>query len=146
MKKVLTVCAANVCRSPMAEGILRHLMEKRGLPDIQVASMGLSVLEEGGGASVYAVEALDEIGIDISGHRSRKAISEELLEADRVYVMTDQHKDVILDALPELEPRVRVLEIPDPFHQGMEAYRSCRDAMLDYFERELDSFLEGDES
>ncbi len=92
------------------------------------------------------MEALDEIGIDISGHRSRKAISEELLEADRVYVMTDRHKDVILDALPELEPRVRVLEIPDPFHQGMEAYRSCRDAMLDYFERELDSFLEGDES
>ena len=53
MKKVLAVCAANVCRSPMAEGILRRLLEKRGIPDGQGARMGLSVLEEGGGASVY---------------------------------------------------------------------------------------------
>ena len=66
---------------------------------------------------------------------------------DKTLIRANQGHSIPVDVeLPELEPPVRVLEIPDPFHQGMEAYRSCRDAMRDYFERELDSFQEGDES
>ncbi|HZV36291.1 MAG TPA: low molecular weight phosphotyrosine protein phosphatase, partial [Verrucomicrobiae bacterium] len=63
MKTVLFVCTGNVCRSPMAEGIFRHAM--KGRRDIQVLSAGIGAMD-GQPASPYAVQAVRELGIDIS--------------------------------------------------------------------------------
>src|ERR1035438_9042945 len=92
MKKILFVCTGNVCRSPLAEGLLRHML--RGRNDIQVASAGLGALE-GVGATGAAIEVMAELGIDISSHVSQALGSELVRQADFILTMTRQHYDAI---------------------------------------------------
>ena len=92
MKKILFVCTGNVCRSPMAEGLLRHML--RGRNDIQVTSAGLGALE-GVGATGAAIEVMAELGIDISSHVSQSLGSELVRQADFILTMTRQHYDAI---------------------------------------------------
>src|ERR1039458_10614691 len=87
MKKILFVCTGNVCRSPMAEGLLRHML--RGRNDIQVASAGLGALE-GVGATGAAIEVMAELGIDISSHVSQSLGSELVRQADFILVLPRQ--------------------------------------------------------
>ena len=63
MKTILFVCAGNVCRSPMAEGVLREMLNGRS--DMRVVSAGLGALE-GLAASGFAIQAMTERRIDIS--------------------------------------------------------------------------------
>jgi glycine hydroxymethyltransferase len=64
MKTVLFICTGNVCRSPMAEGLFRQAVHGRG--DYRVLSAGLGAME-GQPPSPFAVQAVKELGIDISG-------------------------------------------------------------------------------
>lgn len=140
MKNILVICTGNTCRSPMAEGIIKKLLEENNIEETTVASMGLSAYD-GDGASAYAIDALKEIGIDISSHRSRRVMLEDLYNADVIYTMTQHHKNIILDALgsesAELEKKIFVLDISDPFGNDISQYESCRDKMLEYFTKQL---------
>ena len=71
IRHVLVVCVGNICRSPMAEALLRR--ELRGQEGFTVDSAGLGALV-GHPASEYSVELMAEIGEDISGHRAREFI------------------------------------------------------------------------
>jgi protein-tyrosine phosphatase len=110
--RILLLCTANQCRSPMAEGILRRLLADAGIP----ASVDSAGLYEGGApATATAVAVLGEDGIDISGHRSRHLGTVELGAADLVIGMERRHlqEAVLLDptirsrcfTLPELARR-----------------------------------------
>ena len=68
-QKVLFVCTGNVCRSPMAEGFLRHMVKEAGA-DIEVGSAGIGAMEDMM-PSRHSVTAMKEEGIDISRQRSR---------------------------------------------------------------------------
>ncbi|UPT68842.1 MAG: hypothetical protein M0D57_09555 [Sphingobacteriales bacterium JAD_PAG50586_3] len=68
--KVLMVCLGNICRSPMAEGILRHKAKEQGLP-IETDSAGTSQWHEGEAPDRRAVQNLHERGIDIADLRAR---------------------------------------------------------------------------
>lgn len=136
MNTILVVCTGNTCRSPMAKGIINAIIEEHNISDTVVKSAGLAA-SEGDSASDNAIAALEEIGIDISLHRSSPVLSNELLEADCIYVMTEQHKNVIVDALPEVADKIIVMNISDPFSQNLDRYRECRDEMLTYFTKEL---------
>ena len=93
---------------------------------VSVQSAGLSAYE-GEAPSDYAIEALREVSIDISGHRSRRVVMEDLMEADCIYVMTPQHRDVVLDAVPEMSRKITVMGIADP--SGQELKMCIRDSM-----------------
>lgn len=136
MNNILVICTGNTCRSPMAEGIIKKIIADKKIDNISVKSMGLSAYD-GDGPSNYAVEALSEIGIDIKDHRSKRVLVRDLEEADIIYVMTEQHKAVITDTLPELEPKIIVMDISDPFGQSLDKYRECRDKMTLYFSKEI---------
>lgn len=135
--KILILCTGNTCRSPMAEGIVNAIIKREHLEkEMQVESMGFAA-SDGDLPTVNAVECMKEIGIDITGHRARRVTLQDLNDADIFYVMTDSHKNVIADAVPDYEDRIIVLDVPDPFGQDIGIYRECRDKIRDFFEQEF---------
>jgi protein-tyrosine phosphatase len=89
MKDILVVCEGNVCRSPMAEGLLAA-----ALPQARVRSAGLKALI-GSPADDTAVRLMREQNIDISEHRARQITNVMCREVELVLVMsTDQRKEL----------------------------------------------------
>ena len=134
MKHVLFVCTGNVCRSPMAEGLFRKLLD--GRTDITVSSAGVSA-GRGQPASGDAVRALQPLGIDLSKFRSQP-VSEELVEkATHIFVMTRDHKRLLELFFPEAAGKTRLLrdlekgapDVPDPIGLGRATYERCRDTI-----------------
>src|SRR6202140_1174583 len=136
MKTILFVCTGNVCRSPMAEGIFRHVM--KGRRDVQVLSAGIGAME-GQPPSPYAVQAVRELGIDIAKQRSRMLTAELVQEADYIFGMTHSHVDTIFLLYPQAAEKTFLLrefdetldifekDISDPIGGSYEVYLNCRD-------------------
>ncbi len=124
--KVLFVCTGNTCRSPMAEGIARKMAEERG-KEMFCQSAGIATVAEMP-ASGNAVKVCAEIGVDLSGHRSRPMSSVDIGAFDVFFVMTATHGYVLKRAgVPEYKIYVPKREITDPYGGGPEIYRQCRD-------------------
>jgi len=134
MKKLIFVCTGNTCRSPMAEGLLKHLLG----PDCgwEVSSAGVCAAN-GWPPSENAVAALREKGIDISHQRS-KTLTPDLIEtADLLVTMTCGHRNAILAVSPESDGKVFLLksfgiaqcaaDIYDPVGEALDVYRRVRD-------------------
>jgi protein-tyrosine-phosphatase len=98
---IVFVCTANLCRSPMAEALLRA----RLLDGVRVSSMGIGA-QAGLPPLDSCARACRELGIDISAHRSRPVVAGELLEATRVLVMEPTHREYLTTVLPALSPRI----------------------------------------
>jgi glycine hydroxymethyltransferase len=136
MKTILFICTGNICRSPMAEGIFRHIM--KGRRDIQVMSAGIGAME-GQAPSPYAVQAVKELGIDISKQRSRQLTGELVQEADYIFGMTHSHVDTVLLLYPHAAEKTFLLrefddtldifekDISDPIGGSYDVYLNTRD-------------------
>jgi protein-tyrosine-phosphatase len=103
--KVLMVCTGNICRSPMAEWLLRSELEKRGCPDVEVSSAGTWALW-GSTATTEATEVMRARGIDMSLHRSQPLEVEDALNADLIVVMTSVHVREVGDLAPDARDKV----------------------------------------
>lgn len=86
--EILVVCTGNICRSPMAVGLLRQDLADRGL-DVDVRSAGL--LTEGRPASAHAIDVLGARGIDLRSHTSRRIVREDVAGADLILAMARRH-------------------------------------------------------
>ena len=141
LKKVLFVCTANVCRSPMAEKLFARSVEKSSLPQKIVSySAGLSAMD-GDKASQNSMDACEEIGVDISDHRSAGLTRTSLEDASAIFCMTESHR-ALINMYFELPPGYPIFlmrefiegeskELPDPYGQDIDVYRQCRDRMLE---------------
>ena len=143
LKKVLFVCTANVCRSPMAERLFAKAMdETNSSQKIQAYSAGLSAMDSDK-ASQNSIDACEEVNIDITDHRSSNLTRTSLQEASVVFCMTESHRALInmYFELPEGYPiflmrdflEGETKELPDPYGQDIKVYRQCRDRMLEAF-------------
>ena len=125
MNSILVVCEGNICRSPMAQGLLAA-----ALPQVQVHSAGLGAMI-GMPADETAIGLMDERGIDIRGHRARQIHREMCLQADLVLVMDADQRKRLEAMYPQACGRVfRVGEyskrdIPDPYRQPERAFRDA---------------------
>ncbi|PYJ99171.1 MAG: ribose 5-phosphate isomerase B [Verrucomicrobia bacterium] len=136
MRTILFVCTGNVCRSPMAEGLFRNAVKGRG--DFRVFSAGVGAIE-GQPPSAYAVQALRELGIDISQQLSRMLTADVVNEADYIFGMTHGHVDAVNLLYPHATEKTFLLrefdetldvfekDISDPIGGSYEIYLDCRD-------------------
>jgi protein-tyrosine-phosphatase len=139
---ILIVCTANICRSPMAAGLLAHALSAQPEPlrSLKVISAGIAA-RSGDRVSENSVLALKKTGIDISAHRSQPVTQKLLDGALLVLGMTDSHRTMIqLQAEPppahlhlfrEFLPPSCEREIPDPFGGPLRLYEQSRDEMVE---------------
>jgi len=141
--RILFVCTGNLCRSPMAEGIARHLAAERGYT-VEIRSCGTHA-NEGDPASENGVTACQEKDIDISAHRSQP-LSAELIEwADQVLCMEENHILTVNSRdwrAPfktwNLASFIDKKQIKDPYRRSLRKYRKARDEIW----RAVDGALE----
>ena len=136
MKTILFLCTGNVCRSPMAEGLFRHAVRGRG--EFRILSAGLGALD-GQPPSPYSVQAMKEIGMDISGQRSRALTADLVRSADLILGMTHGHVDTVQLLYPQVAEKTFLLrefdetlesyekDIGDPIGSSYHVYVDCRD-------------------
>ncbi len=116
--RIMFVCTGNTCRSPMAEGGLRKLLEKDNVTDIEVYSSGTAAAN-GFPATEYANEAARLWDADLTDHRSQLLTKELINEADLILVMTLSHGYDVVNMVPDAENKTFLLKnYPDSSLKG----------------------------
>lgn len=130
---ILVVCEGNLCRSPMAEGLLKASLG----PSVRVESAGLAV-REGLAPHPEAVRLMDALGIDIRACRSRPFTPELALANDLVLVMDARQKQWGASMVPSAWGRIHLIgrwlppgrqEVLDPINLGPAAFRDALDRL-----------------
>lgn len=134
---LLFVCTGNMCRSPMAEGMFKHLLEEKGETGIVCSSAGLMTVDDRE-ASENAKTVAGEYGVDISAHRARMLTRSITRNADFIVCMTKEHYDMLNRMLPEEKLFILGGGIEDPYGRDLDFYRECgkkiNDALPELYE------------
>lgn len=125
--KVLFVCTGNICRSPTAEGVLRHMAEEAGLADrFMVDSAGTHEYHTGSPPDVRATRIALCHGVDISYQRARRVTPKDFDRFDYVIALDQSHKRFMAESFTEgaaaeiyllmdFAPETGYLDVPDPY-------------------------------
>ena len=103
------MCTGNICRSPMAEGLLRRALQQRGCDDVRVTSSGTWAYT-GREATPEAVEAARARGVDLSSHGATPTDVDMLKRANLVVAMTSVHEREVLNLLPDAADKLVLLK------------------------------------
>jgi len=121
--KILMVCLGNICRSPLAHGVLQYLADQEGL-DWHVDSAGIGGWHVGNPPDHRAIAVAKQYGIDISGQRAQQLRIEHLDEFDHILAMDRDNLRNILAKAKTTEQRARIQlflqnrEVPDPYYDN----------------------------
>ncbi|WP_369052518.1 low molecular weight protein-tyrosine-phosphatase [Kineococcus terrestris] len=135
--RIMTVCTGNICRSPMAEVVLRRRLAEAGLDGrVEVDSSGISDEEHGNPVDPRAASVLREHGYDVPRHRAHQATPEEIGGRDLVLAMTARHARWLRTNAPDEDAaaRVRMYRSFDPDAPDVEG----PDAVADEADLDID--------
>jgi len=130
------VCPGNTGRSPMAQSICIHRImrylkangNEQKMAHVQILSAGISG-EEGMPMDSDAKIALQQLGVPVLEHRSHKLSLENIIGAKKIWCMSNENKQQILEKFPEAKGKVNSLDekesIPVPHGKGLSAYLDC---------------------
>ena len=131
--KILMVCLGNICRSPLAEGVLQEKLNRKGL-DIKVDSAGTGGWHVGQGPDLRAIAIANKYGVDISNQKARQFSSTDFEEFDIIYAMDGSNLSDIVSLAKSSEDieKVRLIldelnignnnYVPDPYYGGDEGF------------------------
>ncbi|OAD44568.1 low molecular weight protein-tyrosine-phosphatase [Polaribacter atrinae] len=133
MHKILMVCLGNICRSPLAEGILKSKVNSN---TVFVDSAGTAAYHIGKLPDERSIEVAKKYGIDITKQRARKFVVKDFDEFDIIFAMDDSNYQNILSLARHKadEQKVRMilnethptknLSVPDPYYGGNEGFEN----------------------
>ncbi|MDX1618006.1 MAG: low molecular weight protein-tyrosine-phosphatase [Balneolaceae bacterium] len=154
--KICFVCLGNICRSPTAEGIFRHLVEERGLdPYFEIDSAGTSAYHIGETPNSKSQQVANEHGVNLYSH-ARQFEHSDLEHFDLVLAMDrenlknlqnlDRNNRFVdrIGLMRSFDPKPEDGEVPDPYFGGMQGFervfqvlkRSC-ESLLDELEQHI---------
>ncbi len=133
---VLFVCLGNICRSPLAEGVFRHLVEQEGLADrFEIDSAGTGAWHVGERADARSTLVAEQHGIELSS-RARQVEPEDFERFDYIIAMDRDNLRTLerMSATNGSEPRIELLrmyeaerdgdEVPDPYYGGASGFEN----------------------
>lgn len=148
--RVLIVCTGNICRSPTAHAVLRHLIFQRGLQDrLECDSAGTQAYHEGAPADARARAAGERDGLDFSFHRARRVRSSDFDDFDWILAMDRSHLEWLrqrshggqkakIALFLEVCQDLGWTEMPDPYYGGNRGF----DTVLDLCRKGCEAWLE----
>lgn len=144
IRRIVFVCTGNICRSAMAEHLLRHWSAERGL-DLDVSSCGVAA-ESWYEMPAAARRLLSAEGVTAFTHKARLATRGALRGADLILVMERAHADHLTEQFPEFTARIRLLrehagfgdaDVADPMGRPEEAFARCLSVLKESLEAML---------
>ena len=134
--KIMFICTGNICRSAMAEGMMKKLAKDNNL-DLDICSCGIYA-EDGDYATYNAIEAAKYYDVNIESHRATNIRRSRIKEMDIILCATESHKQSVLHMYPELKEKVftmkeyakldnngQDMDIKDPWGYDMNVYQNC---------------------
>ncbi len=125
-QNILVICVGNICRSPMAEYLLRQKLSHK--PAITIESAGIGALVDKP-ADETAQQILMERGIDASNHKARQVTKDMLAKADLILAMEEKHLKHLYAMAPQVRGKAFLMgkwdnnkAIPDPYRQQRPAF------------------------
>ena len=135
--RILFICTGNTCRSPMAAGYFKSLLNSDETNRVEVLSAG-TFAGNGEPASANSIRSARKLGIDISDHKSALLTRELAESADIIVAMTESHKHAIGAISPTALKKTRLMaqlseigdDVSDPFGGNSEMYDECLRSMI----------------
>ncbi|WP_127846383.1 low molecular weight protein-tyrosine-phosphatase [Psychroflexus aestuariivivens] len=133
MRKILMVCLGNICRSPLAEGILKSKLATEGF---HIESAGTSNYHEGELPDQRSIDVAAKHGLDITDQKSRPFSQDDFDKYDLIFVMdTSNYQDILKMARDENdEGKVELIlnkiypgenrDVPDPYHDSINGFEN----------------------
>ena len=149
--KILFVCLGNICRSPLAEGILKDNLQKKKL-NIFVDSAGTESFHVGQHPDVRAIKAGKKFGIDISKLVARQFSTSDFDNFDKIYVAAQDVYDEVLFLARNQQDKNKVdfilnflypnsnRPVPDPYYGGDDGFEAVVEMLDEACEKIIESF------